>query len=113
MAPSVNDRAASDLTPTRETLARIFRMKYGAPESAGWGPSMRRRFDYFNPDDCYEAVVSGLVTDATTWLDIGCGRELFPNNKPLARELSARCRHLAGVDPDSTLQENPYVREKV
>jgi len=74
---------------------------------------MRRRFAYYNPDDHYEAAVSDLVTEATRWLDVGCGRELFPSNRALAAELAGRCRRLVGVDPDPTLQENPFVHERV
>jgi hypothetical protein len=52
------------------------------------------------------------VTQDTTWLDIGCGRNIFPENKKLARQLSDRCECLVGVDPDETIQENPFVHEK-
>ncbi|HTE06827.1 MAG TPA: methyltransferase domain-containing protein, partial [Planctomycetota bacterium] len=44
---------------------------------------------------------------------IGCGHELFPSNKPLARLLADRAGLLVGVDPDETLEENPYVHRKV
>lgn len=72
---------------------------------------MRKRFNYFNPDDHYEALIEFLVEEETTWLDIGCGRNLFPSNHHLAKVLSKRCRLLVGVDPDDTIKENPYVHE--
>ena len=75
-------------------------MKYGAPEQAGWGPRMRLRFGYFNPDDHYEAMVDRLVTPGSSWLDVGCGRKLIPSNVPLGEELSKRCGLLVGVGPD-------------
>ena len=105
--------AARDPLPTRADLEAVFEQKYGSLEETGWGPRMRRRFDYFTPDDHYEAVVRQLIEQGTTWLDVGCGRNLFPSNQALARELSARCALLVGVDPDETLSENPYVHEKV
>lgn len=99
--------------PDRTTLDQVFRLKYGPPERLGWGPTLRRRFDYYQPDDHYEALVSGLVLPGTRWLDVGCGRELFPFNQELAKVLSRRAGRLCGVDPDVTLDENPYVHEKV
>ena len=56
--------------------------------------------------------MAGLVVPGVSWLDVGCGRELFPNNQGLAEVLSKRCRRLVGVDPDPTLQENAWVHEK-
>ena len=101
------------LTPSQDALRAVFVMKYGDPSACGWGPAMRWRFAYFNPDDWYEALLLGLVKKDTTWLDVGCGRELFPSNQALGRELSGRCKRLVGVDPDGTLDENPYVHERV
>jgi SAM-dependent methyltransferase len=57
-------------------------------------------------------MVEKLVDANTEWLDVGCGRHLFRNNKPLAHLLSTRCRLLVGVEPDDTLDENPYVHER-
>ena len=99
--------------PIIQELDEIFRLKYGEPDHAGWGPSMRLRFGYYNPDDHYEALVSRLVEPGCKWIDVGCGRDLFPSNQPLARLLSNRCDHLIGVDPDVTLEENTFVHEKV
>jgi 2-polyprenyl-3-methyl-5-hydroxy-6-metoxy-1,4-benzoquinol methylase len=101
-----------DGLPAAATLAKVFAQKYGVAPQLGWGPRMRQRFGYFNPDEHYEALVCDLVTPRTRWLDVGCGRELFPSNKTLARELADRCARLVGVDPDVTLDENPYVHER-
>lgn len=101
------------LPPRPQTLAKVFAQKYGRAPNLGWGPAMRQRFAYYNPDDHYEAAVCDLVTPDTRWLDVGCGRELFPSNRHLAAELAQRCRRLVGVDPDVTLAENPFVHERV
>jgi SAM-dependent methyltransferase len=101
------------LPPRADALAMVFTAKYGGAGALGWGPAMRQRFGYYNPDDHYEALLSELVTPSTRWLDVGCGRELFPSNCALARELSQRAKYLAGVDPDTTLDENPYVHARV
>lgn len=98
--------------PTRTELDRVFRLKHGDPRTCGWRPRSSYRLGYFTPDDHYEALISRLVTPQTVWLDVGCGCDLFPQNRLLARELSQRCRLLVGVDPDITLQENPYVHRK-
>jgi SAM-dependent methyltransferase len=78
----------------------------------GWSPRMRQRFDYFTPDEWYEALLSRLVTDGTDWLDVGCGRDLFPSNPRLAEMLAARCRLLVGIDPDDNIQANPLLHER-
>lgn len=99
--------------PGRAQLEEIFRLKYGDPSAAGWGPRRRWRSGYFNPDDHYEALLNGLVRPDTQWLDVGCGRDVFPNNPQLARLLAARCARLVGIDPAPTLADNPFVHERL
>ena len=99
--------------PDDASLRQMFHQRYGPAGKLGWGPSLRLRHGYYTPDDWYEALVAGLVAPGVRWLDAGCGRELFPNNRGLAEVLSRRCARLVGVDPDPTLQENPWVHEKV
>ena len=99
--------------PDRAALRQMFHRRYGALGELGWGPKMRLACDYFTPDDVYEALVAGLVVEGSRWLDVGCGRDLFPNNLGLAEALSKRCARLTGVDPDPTLRENPWVHQKV
>jgi SAM-dependent methyltransferase len=99
--------------PDRRVLEAVGAMKYGAPDQLGWGPRLRRDHDYWTPDDWYDALLAGLVQPGVRWLDAGCGRELTPNNRDLARILSQRCARLCGVDPDATLDENPHLHEKV
>jgi SAM-dependent methyltransferase len=99
--------------PTQADIEQVLRAKYGPPLALGWGPALRRRFDYVTPDDYYEAVVAKLVDDSTSWADLGCGRDLFPSNLPLAELLSQRCRLLVGVDPSDNIAENHIVHQRV
>ncbi|MBM3960376.1 MAG: hypothetical protein FJ306_00505, partial [Planctomycetes bacterium] len=98
--------------PDAAALRQMVALRYGPPGQRGWGPTLRDAYGYVTPDDVYEALVAGLVAPGMRWLDVGCGRELFPNNPTLAASLSRRCARLVGVDPDPTLQENPWVHEK-
>lgn len=98
---------------TQEELQSLFDLKYRGGGQLGPDPARRLRFGYYNPDDHYETVVRKLVTTTTRWLDVGCGRDLFPSNRALARELSERCELLVGVDHDETIQENPFVHRKL
>lgn len=106
---------ATETTPSHDELREIVRLKHptGDPSGFGWATRMRLDFGYFTPDEIYEHTVSGLVHAGTSWLDVGCGRNLFPSNPRLARELAGRCLNLVGVDPDATIDENEYVRERV
>ena len=99
--------------PSHPELVEIFTQKYGKDQDLGWSPALRRKFDYFNPDDVYEALLSKAVNEHTQWLDVGCGRNIFPSNPKLSKELAERAKLLVGIDPDETLNDNPYVHEKV
>jgi hypothetical protein len=98
--------------PGVDELRRFFDRKYSSSE-VGWGPRLRSRFQYFSPDDVYEALIERLITAETAWLDVGCGRHIFPSNAALAKVLSERCRLLVGVDPDVTIEENAFVHRSV
>jgi len=103
---------SAQIGPPEAGIAHVLALKYGDPPT-GWGPLLRQRLGYRTPDDLYEATVAQLVAPGSSWADIGCGHELFPSNKLLARELADRVKLLVGVDPDETLEENPYVHRKV
>ncbi len=103
----------ASIAPTRQDLERTFAHKHGDLSNAGWLPRMQRAFDYFNPDDHYEALVAKLVRPETRWLDVGCGRMVFPSNALLARTLADRCKLLVGLDPSETLDENQFVHRKI
>ena len=99
--------------PDAATLRQVFHLKYGTETQLGWGPKLRRDHGYSTPDDVYEALLASLCVKGLRWLDIGCGRELCPSNPSLAKLLAQRVGRLVGLDPDPTLDENPYVHEKI
>jgi SAM-dependent methyltransferase len=98
--------------PTADEIQAVVRMRHGDVHAAGWGPRTRQAFGYFTPDEHYEALVARLVQPECRWIDIGGGRSPFPENPQLAATLAARCRHFVGLDPDGTLDENPFVHER-
>jgi SAM-dependent methyltransferase len=100
-----------DMTPTRGELQALFDGKYRREAELDWGPKTRLAFGYFNPDDHYEALVAKLVQPGAWWADVGCGRDIFPSNPGLARELADRCAFLFGIDPDPNIRDNPFVSE--
>ena len=104
---------SATIAPDLDDLEEIFQEKYGPADTLGWSPKLRWKFGYFTPDEWYEAVVNKLVDAETRWLDVGCGRSLFPHNPRLAERLAGRCKLLVGLDPDETLLQNPYVHKKV
>jgi 2-polyprenyl-3-methyl-5-hydroxy-6-metoxy-1,4-benzoquinol methylase len=113
----VSDRQLSFTTEniplvTQSELQEMFRLRHDPLDRVGWAPRMRLRFNYFSPDEYYEAVVNKLVTANGTWLDVGCGRYVFPSNIRLARMLSKRCGLLVGVDPDPTIDENTVIHSR-
>lgn len=101
------------MKPSRDELERIFRQKHGDPAKTGRAPKTRFSFGYFTPDEYYEAVVSKLVETGCSWLDVGGGRDVFPNNQALANELAARCCRLVAVDPSDTVEENQFAHRRV
>jgi SAM-dependent methyltransferase len=94
-------------------LEHVVGLKTQARTAIGWSPRLRRRFGYYTPDEWYEATLFRLVEPKTDWLDVGCGRDVFRSNYPLAQKLAARCRQLTGLDPSDNIDENALVHEKV
>jgi SAM-dependent methyltransferase len=99
--------------PTESEIRKVFDAKYRSGPRLGKAPALRLHWRYFTPDDHYEALLAGLVNEQTRWLDVGCGRDIFPSNRALAEALSKRCSLLVGVDPDATILENPFLHEKI
>lgn len=95
-----------------DELMRVFDVKYRRFGPLDWGPKTRLRFGYFNPDDHYETLLAGLARPDIDWLDVGCGRDIFPSNPDLAAELAARCSSVTGVDPDPNILENPFLTDR-
>ena len=102
-----------DLLPSTDELRDVFLAKYGQPDKMGPMQRLWRRVGYYSPDDFYEALVAKSVHEQTSWLDVGCGRNVFPGNERLADLLARRCRLLVGVDPDATLLENRQVHQRI
>jgi len=96
----------------RDDLLAIYKVKYFRFGEPGWGPRMRLAFNYFSPDDYYEALVAKLVTPGCSWADVGCGRDIFPSHPDLARELCTRAGFVLGIDPDPNIEDNPFVTER-
>lgn len=96
-----------------EDLNRLFADKYQDASGMGWGPRLRKSFRYFTPDDHYEALVAKLVREGTVWADVGCGRDIFPSNRRLARDLSKRAGFVLGIDPDPNIKDNEYLSSAV
>lgn len=94
---------------TKSDLQGLSLLKYGPPASRGWNPRLRDRFGYHTPDDWYETLLNQLVKSQTRWLDVGCGRRLFPSNHALAEDLSRRCARLVGIDESDNVAENPHI----
>jgi SAM-dependent methyltransferase len=89
----------------------VLNFKYGTGRR-GWTPRLHKLFGYSSPDDWYEATLFHLIGPDTDWLDVGCGRHVFPNNKKGARHLAATCRVLIGVDPSDNIHQNQIVHER-
>ena len=97
---------------TQNDLIETFLAKHESLR-VGSAPAQRFRFGYFTPDDVYETMVAQLVSPGCAWLDVGGGRDVFPTNPALARQLAARCGVLVGIDPDRNILENSFVHERV
>ena len=96
---------------TQDELMAVFRQKYSKSPTLGWGPRMRLESGYFTPDDHYEALVGRLLRSGSDWCDVGCGRNMFPENPELARQYAERCNYVFGIDPDDNVRENRFVHE--
>lgn len=97
---------------SNERLRQLFVQKHGEIANVGWSPTLRLNWDYFLPSDCYEAIVDQLVTESTYWLDVGGGRDIFPENPRLASQLSKRCKRLVGIDPSENILQNTFVHDR-
>ena len=105
--------AGTDLLPTPDDLARFFHDKYFYPTHwVGEGPSRRKRYGYYTPDDVYEATVEKLLPAGGRWLDVGGGRDVFPTYPRLAEKLAGVAGRLVAVDPSDNVHHNPVAHER-
>jgi hypothetical protein len=79
VTPQVTDTPGGIL-PSEQELRKRFRSQYGDLSKHGWRVNEKWRFGYFSPEAWYEAVVDRLVTGETTWIDVGGGKAVFPDN---------------------------------
>jgi SAM-dependent methyltransferase len=102
----------TEYSPNPDELMALFKQKYGHRVKLGPGPELRLRYEYFTPDDHYEALVRRLLKSRDAWCDVGCGRDIFPSNAALARELADRSGYVYGIDPDDNIKDNPFLSER-
>lgn len=115
-ATSFSDPRSADVPlPTRVELEQLVLQKYGNNSGQLTGPGLlqRSRFGYYLPGDVYEALVSRLVYPGCSWVDVGGGHHVFPNNPKLARELASRCSSVVAVDPSPNVHDNDFVHERI
>lgn len=107
------DAVASEFRlPSREELEQVFREKYGDLEEVGWSPKRRFHWGYYLPAEMYEAVVKRHVFQECTWIDVGGGHSVFPDNPQLARSLVTRCSFVVAVDPSDNVNRNSFVHQR-
>lgn len=98
--------------PSGQQLVELFLQKHGNPDSTGWAPKRRFRFNFFTPADIYEATVENCIIPGVSWLDVGGGHQLFPENPQLAHSLVSRCSNVTAVDPSDNVHRNQFVHTK-
>lgn len=103
--------SAATFEISHDELMAVFRQKYSRSARLGWGPRMRLQHGYFTPDDYYEALVGKLLAKEAAWCDVGCGRNIFPENPDLARDYVRRCAFVFGIDPDDNVRDNALVHD--
>jgi len=99
--------------PSDDELAQLFQQKYGHVTQTGWSPRQRHEFGYYLPADVYEALLNRVIVPGCSWLDVGGGHHIFPENATLSRTLADRCSTVVAVDPSDNVLQNPYVHERV
>jgi hypothetical protein len=104
-------RAQSEL-PSGNDLEQLFQQKYARSDKVGWAPLRRHDFGYYLPADVYEACVSKQVFDGCSWVDVGGGHDIFPDNPALARSLVSRCSLVVAVDPSENVRNNDLVHRR-
>jgi SAM-dependent methyltransferase len=94
-----------------EDIDAMYEGKFGVKQELGWHPQLCKAMNYYSPDIYYEALVTKLVFHGCRWLDVGCGRDIFPSNPELAHFLARRAGFLYGIDPDDNVKSNEFVHD--
>ncbi len=113
MPASITPARHSPSLPSDADMEELFRQKYGDPERTGWAPRRRFAHGYYLPADVYEATVKKHVAPGCSWLDVGGGHDIFPDNKTLARTLASRAARVVAIDPSPNVLRNELAHEKV
>ncbi|MHB0954809.1 MAG: class I SAM-dependent methyltransferase [Pirellulaceae bacterium] len=101
------------ISPTYDEMLGWLGAQRGDIDKQGWRVQLQSKFGYVPPEMWYRAVVDRLVTERTTWIDVGGGKAVFPHSDDLTRTLVQRCRMLVGVDPSDNIEKNPFVHQRV
>lgn len=97
----------------RANLPKIVNLRLSQSAQVGWSPRLRAAFGHYTPDEWYESFLDVLVADGAEWLDVGCGWNICPSNRPLSVHLRDRTKLLVGLDPSDNIDRNEYVHQRV
>jgi SAM-dependent methyltransferase len=100
------------VAPSSAECYEHFTRKYTRPAGLGPSPALRLRHGFLAADDYYEMMVGKLVRTDAAWLDVGCGRDVFPSYYEGAKQLAQRCSLFVGIDPDPNVHENALLTER-
>jgi SAM-dependent methyltransferase len=97
--------------PSPADICCVFLDKHGSKGQLGWSPARRLKAGYYLPAEIYEATVAKHAFPGCTWIDVGGGHSLFPENRNLALTLAKRCTAVVAVDPDPAVHDNVAATE--
>jgi hypothetical protein len=81
-------RFRNGVIPSEQGLRNRLQSQYGNLTKHGWRVKLKWRFGYISPEAWYEAVVDRLVTNETTWIDVGGRKGVFSHNEKLSKNLA-------------------------
>ncbi len=96
-----------------DELYHAFVTRQGDARKTGWAPRRRLRFGYYQPSNYYDAIVNKCLHTGDSWLDVGGGHQIFPDNRHLAEELVQRASWVVAVDPSDNVDRNRFVHQRV
>jgi SAM-dependent methyltransferase len=111
-AVAMSTHQLADNMPTHQEVTAYVHRLYGDITKHGWRVRMWHSFGYVEPDSWYETLVSRHITAQCSWIDVGGGTGIFPNNRKHAKTLVSRCAFVVSVDPSSNVHNNTLVHEQ-